>query len=203
MSKIFSDWDQNVWINQTNNKHWPKKDNEDIKIKVNHVNKITSRFKINYSLWSLSKWGRKREKSAMSQKPKEKSYKKDICAHNVTCHTYGRIKDRESYVNMHVSVCTHPQSFFAMSFKKCLRFYRNTSHTSRCWTSWRMVNGLYFYIFKKYDGKILAGEKACWGNVLTAGGLENFCHLIVTEKKWQIRRWLMRIYVWKNQGKED
>lgn len=46
-----------------------------------------------------------------------------------------------------------------------------------------MVNGLYFYIFKKYDGKILVGEEVCWGNVFIAGGFENFCYLIVIERK--------------------
>lgn len=36
-------------------------------------------------------------------------------------------------------------------------------------------------LLKKYDGKILAGEEATWGNVIGINGLEKVCDLIVTE----------------------
>lgn len=44
-----------------------------------------------------------------------------------------------------------------------------------------MKTGKSAILLKKYDGKILAGVKATWGNVIGINGLENVCDLIVTE----------------------
>lgn len=54
-----------------------KKDKEGIKIRVNEVSKIIARFKKNSSLWGLNKGCKKSEKSAESQKLKEKRFKND------------------------------------------------------------------------------------------------------------------------------
>lgn len=54
-----------------------KGDHKGIEIRVNQVSKIMARFKKNSSLWSLNKGYKKSEKSAESQKLKEKCFKND------------------------------------------------------------------------------------------------------------------------------
>ena len=44
-----------------------------------------------------------------------------------------------------------------------------------------MKTGKLAILLKQYDGKILAGVEATWGNVIGINGLENVCDLIVTE----------------------